>query len=82
MTGAMASGLPAIVSNRVGCAPDLIIPGRTGEVFPFGDETALADLMSRMEPGVADLGRMGRAARSHVANYSIADLTAEDAGCT
>jgi glycosyltransferase involved in cell wall biosynthesis len=39
---AMACGIPAVVSDAVGCGPDLIDPGRTGAVFPMGDTTALA----------------------------------------
>jgi glycosyltransferase involved in cell wall biosynthesis len=72
---AMACGRAAIVSDRVGCAPDLIIPGRTGEVFPFGDEPALAEVLSRMGADRHRLVEMGQAARSHVANYSIDALT-------
>jgi glycosyltransferase involved in cell wall biosynthesis len=40
---AMACGLPAVVSDAVGCGPDLIEAGRTGAVFPLGDTTALAE---------------------------------------
>ena len=72
---AMACGRPAIVSDRVGCAPDLIIPGRTGEVFPFGDESALAELLSRMATDRNRLSKLGRTARTHVASYSIEALT-------
>jgi len=39
---AMACGVPAVVSDAVGCGPDLIDPGRTGAVFPLGDVTALS----------------------------------------
>jgi glycosyltransferase involved in cell wall biosynthesis len=39
---AMACGTPAIVSDAVGCGPDLIDAGRTGATFPFGDTAALA----------------------------------------
>jgi glycosyltransferase involved in cell wall biosynthesis len=39
---AMACGLPAVVSDAVGCGPDLIDAGRTGAVFPLGNTTALA----------------------------------------
>jgi glycosyltransferase involved in cell wall biosynthesis len=39
---AMACGVPAIVSDAVGCGPDLIETGRTGAVFPLGDVAALA----------------------------------------
>ncbi len=39
---AMACGIPAVVSDAVGCGPDLIEPGRTGAVFPLGDVSALS----------------------------------------
>lgn len=39
---AMACGVPAVVSDAVGCGPDLIEPGLTGERFPLGDVAALA----------------------------------------
>lgn len=42
---AMASGLPAIVSYDVGCAPDLVENDITGWTFPTGDITALANLL-------------------------------------
>jgi glycosyltransferase involved in cell wall biosynthesis len=42
---AAACGLPAIVSDAVGCGPDMIEEGRTGYVFPVGDVRALADRM-------------------------------------
>lgn len=40
---AMACGVPAVVSDAVGCGPDLIEAGRTGAVFPLGDVAALAE---------------------------------------
>ncbi len=39
---AMACGLPAVLSDRVGCGPDLIVPGSTGATFPLGDVAGLA----------------------------------------
>jgi glycosyltransferase involved in cell wall biosynthesis len=39
---AMACGIPAVVSDAVGCGPDLIEAGKTGATFPFGDTAALA----------------------------------------
>lgn len=39
---AMACGVPAVVSEGVGCGPDLIEPGMTGATFPLGDVAALA----------------------------------------
>jgi glycosyltransferase involved in cell wall biosynthesis len=40
---AFASGLPAIVSDRVGCAPDMIREDLTGRVVSMGDSRRLAD---------------------------------------
>ena len=42
---AMASGLPAIVSDQVGCAADLIEPTITGDIFPMSDCEKLATIM-------------------------------------
>ena len=39
---AMACGVPAVVSDAVGCGPDLIEPGATGAIAPLGDVAALA----------------------------------------
>ncbi len=63
---AMACGLPAIVSDQVGCAEDLVIPGRTGAVFPCRDARALAGALRAMaaDPGAA--AGMGQAARELV----------------
>lgn len=69
---AMACGLPAIVSDRVGCGPDLVEPAVTGDVFPFGDTAALAQRLVHWSARPGDLLRMGRRARERVlSGYSI-----------
>jgi glycosyltransferase involved in cell wall biosynthesis len=68
---AMASGLPAIVSDAVGCAPDLIIPGVTGYSYPAGDRRALADALRRVVADPPAARAMGAAASGHVAGYSV-----------
>ncbi len=45
---ALAAGVPCIVSDRVGCAPELITAPGAGVVFPAGDAEALADAMRRL----------------------------------
>lgn len=40
---ALASGRPVIVSDQVGCQADLVIPQKTGEVFPAGNADALKE---------------------------------------
>lgn len=68
---AMASGLPVIVSDRVGCHPDLVESGVTGFVFPFGKIEALAErimeMMQRDDGGAA----LGRTAQERVGAYSV-----------
>lgn len=67
---AMACGLPAIVSDEVGCGPDLIFNGETGYVFPCGDIQALAEKMSDYVKRHHS-GGMGDAARKIVSGYSV-----------
>jgi glycosyltransferase involved in cell wall biosynthesis len=55
---AMATGLPAVVSDSVGCAPDLIVRGETGETCRTGD--------------IADLGAALRRVRDCGARASMA----------
>ena len=47
---ALHHGLPCVVSDAVGSAPDLIEPGVTGEVFQSGSAVALADALQRVWP--------------------------------
>lgn len=44
---ALHHGLPCVVSEAVGCAPDLVEPGVTGEVFVSGSEASLADTLTK-----------------------------------
>ena len=68
---AMACGLPAIVSDRVGCHKDLICSGQTGEIFPFGDHNALAELLASLVSNPAKMRSMGKCAKQKVADYSV-----------
>jgi glycosyltransferase involved in cell wall biosynthesis len=44
---ALHHGLPCVVSEDVGCAPDLIVPGQTGAVFETGSVAGLAACLQR-----------------------------------
>lgn len=68
---AMACGVPAIVSDQVGCAVDLVVPGETGAVFPCGDIAALADALAMAARSPATLARWGESACARVSRYSI-----------
>lgn len=63
---------PAIVSDRVGCGPDLIHEGKTGKTFPFGDVDALANTMVWMAESPERIREMGAQARELVlSDYTI-----------
>jgi glycosyltransferase involved in cell wall biosynthesis len=68
---AMACARTCIVSDRVGCGPDLVIPQKTGFIFPLGDVVALADSMVRFSVNPEGLISMGIDARSRLKNYSV-----------
>ena len=68
---AMASGIPAIVSDQVGCGPDLVLDGVTGWRFPLGDTYALSECITRLARDKPLLETMKERAVSQVAEYSI-----------
>lgn len=68
---AMASGLPAIVTDYVGCAPDLVLEHKTGFVVPFGDTERLKHIMHLLIEHPDMISRMGRAATIHIKGFSI-----------
>ena len=67
---AMVHGLPAIVSDRVGCGPDLVEEEVTGRIFPFGDVRVLARVLAETAVDADRRGEMGRRARRRVKAYS------------
>lgn len=74
---AMASGTRAVVSDRVGCAPDLIRPGVTGEIFPCGDLLFLRGCLQRYVQD-ADWVRhpnQRAAVQQHIEKFSMANAT-------
>jgi glycosyltransferase involved in cell wall biosynthesis len=72
----MISGLPAIVSERVGCAHDLVRDGETGAVVPFADVTALATQIGDWARDRVQVARLAQRAGQHVQAYSIDTATA------
>lgn len=67
-----ACGRPAMVSDQVGCAADLVIPGKTGDQFPFGDWGSLTRLFVRYAQDRDKLIVMGQAAKTLIQNFSPA----------
>lgn len=67
---AMACGVPAVVSDAVGCGPDLIEPGVTGAVAPLDDVPALS--MAIASVLALDIGRVRCALAERMKLYSPA----------
>ncbi len=72
---ALASGVPCVVSDGVGCAPDLVDGRLTGRVVPRGDIEALARALDatidRGVPGSAT----AEACRTRAASHSFGQAT-------
>jgi glycosyltransferase involved in cell wall biosynthesis len=66
----MNAARPAIVSDDVGCAPDLIDDGVNGYIVPVGDVDALTQALEHvLEPGVAEA--MGQRAFERIQSWSF-----------
>lgn len=72
---ALATGLPCVVSDGVGCAPDLIISGETGEVFPVGDVAALATAIDGIRARRSSGRDWAPACRRRAAEFSLERAT-------
>jgi glycosyltransferase involved in cell wall biosynthesis len=70
---AMATGLPAVVSDRAGCAPDLV-DAETGAVVPAGDVEAIAAALIRIRAAGREADYAGRC-RTRVARCSFERAT-------
>jgi len=84
---AMAAGLPVVVSDAAGCAPDLVDEGSNGFTYPCGDVNELTDRLARIVALGAD-GRQGYGERSRsiVERFDVdvaaqATIAAVDAVC-
>jgi glycosyltransferase involved in cell wall biosynthesis len=73
---AMASGRAVVVSDEVGCQPDLVRDAETGLVFRARDAQSLADCLRRLlDAGLRE--RLAAAGRAHVAGWDFeADVRA------
>lgn len=73
---AMAMSVPPIVSNKVGCLPDLIVEGKTGLSFTSGDVDDLSSKLSLLLDNKSLREEIGKQARQQ-ASLARADLVAE-----
>jgi glycosyltransferase involved in cell wall biosynthesis len=68
---AMNAARAVIVSDDVGCQPDLIEDGVEGCVFPAGDIAALADALRRVLATPATAAAMGERGRSRIQQWGF-----------
>jgi len=66
---AMASGLPVLVSNRCGCAADLVQEGKNGFTFDPGQAEQLAALMLRISASDFPLANFADESRRIIADW-------------
>jgi glycosyltransferase involved in cell wall biosynthesis len=66
---AMAAGLPLVLSDRVGAAPDLLVDGANGRLVPAGDATRLAAAMDEIANDADLRARMGAESRRIIASW-------------
>lgn len=72
----MQMGVPALVSDRVGCQRDLVTDGETGWVFPAEDPAALqAKLVAALAAVRADREGFRTRVRARISGYSYAATT-------
>lgn len=66
---AMASGLPVLISNRCGCARDLVQPGVNGFTFDPYDVEQLGQLMLKISNPDFPLAAFGDASRTIISEW-------------
>ena len=66
----MLCGCAALVSDRVGAARDLVTPGLTGSIFPFGNMDAFVNELRTLLKAPERVKQMGGAARKRMETWS------------
>jgi glycosyltransferase involved in cell wall biosynthesis len=72
---ALASGTPCVVSDGVGCAPDLITRGVTGDIYPVGDVSALTGALTQIRSEMSRGHNFADDCRRVASRYSFSAAT-------
>jgi glycosyltransferase involved in cell wall biosynthesis len=68
---AFCLGVPVIASDHVGCTSDLVVPEKTGLIFPAGDVDTLShSLKTAFSKGGRQLAQWGKNGQQHIHHYS------------
>ena len=73
---ALATGLPCVVSDAVGCAPDMVRDGESGYVYPLGNVEALAAAFAKVRARKAAGYDWRPQCRRVLADFSYEAMTA------
>ncbi len=65
---AMACGIP-VLATRVGGLPEVVIDGKTGFLYPIGDESTAVRLATHLLTDPIQYGAMRKAAYNHAQNF-------------
>ncbi len=68
---AMAAGKPVIVSDKCGCAADLVIPGINGFIFEAGKQSSLAAGLQLLTADTAGLSVLGKNGGDKIAEWTF-----------
>ncbi|MGO9620563.1 MAG: glycosyltransferase family 4 protein [Desulfobaccales bacterium] len=70
---AMNAGKAIIVSDQVGCGPDLVRNGENGYIFPAGEVAALAAALSKVLADPETCHRMGARSRELISSWGFSE---------
>lgn len=68
---AMNAGRAIVCSDRIGAAPDLVVPGLNGHIYPFGNDTALTAALRDCLVDPERLAAMGQASLDRINQWSF-----------
>jgi glycosyltransferase involved in cell wall biosynthesis len=71
---AMAAGKPVLVSDKVGCAADLVQNGHNGAIFKSSSTEALLNALNRLMQNKKNLIRMGRQSLEMIQPWSFTSV--------
>jgi len=69
----MNAGRAVIVSDQVGCGPDLVKDGENGYIFPAGDEQSLGEGLAKILNNPQQCRAMGLRSLAIIQNWSFAE---------
>ena len=69
----MSAGKAVIVSDQVGCAPDLVQDGRNGFVVAVGDILSLTERLQQITGNPDMASRMGQESLRRISDWSFSE---------